>query len=113
MPTRTELKNQKKTPKRRELSAVECAFYCSAIIGGGTTFKEVMQHFPPNSITTSGISKLVKRVKEKAEEADLKFSDPHPYGNEVGHGRKELFTEQKKVIIKIVTSSRNNRNKES
>jgi hypothetical protein len=62
---------------------------------------------------TGGLSKLVNRVKEKAEEADLKFLDPHLYENEVGQGRKELFTpKQKKEIIKIVTSSRNNREKE-
>jgi hypothetical protein len=69
---------------------VERAFCCGAVIGGGAALKEVMQHLPPNSITTSGLSKLVKRVKEKTEEADLKFSDLHLYENEVGRGRKEL-----------------------
>ncbi|KAF2820764.1 hypothetical protein CC86DRAFT_386817 [Ophiobolus disseminans] len=96
-------KNRVETPKkteRQELSAVERTFCCGAVIGGGATLKEVMQHLPPNSITTSGLSKLVKRVKEKAEEADLKFADPHLYENEVGQGRKELFTpKQKKEII--------------
>jgi hypothetical protein len=73
-----------------------------------------MQYLPPSSITNSVLSKLVKRMKEKTEEADLKFSDSHLYENEVEHGRKELFTpKQKKEIIEIVTSSYNNRKKES
>ncbi|KAF2832724.1 hypothetical protein CC86DRAFT_93348 [Ophiobolus disseminans] len=110
---KAQIKKPKKT-ERRELSAVERAFCCGAVIGGGASLKEVFEHPPPNTITTSGLSELVKRVKEKAEESGLQFSDPHLYEIEVGRGRKELLSlQQKKEIIKIVTSCRNNREKES
>jgi hypothetical protein len=110
---KTRVEKPKKTD-RRELSAVERAFCCGAIIGGGASLKEVLEHLPPNTITTSGLSKLVKRVKEKADKAGLEFSDPHLYETEVGRGRKEVLSpQQKKEIIKIVTSCCNNREKES
>ncbi|KAF2828802.1 hypothetical protein CC86DRAFT_444883 [Ophiobolus disseminans] len=73
---------------KAQLSAVEHAFCCGAIIGGGASLKEVFEHLPPNTITTS----------EKAEESGLK---------------ELLSLQQKKEIIKIVTSCRNNREKES
>jgi hypothetical protein len=104
------------TPKkseRRELTAVERAFCCGAVIGGAG-LKDVLELLPPNTITKSGLSKLIKRVKRKAEEASLPISDPYLYGTEVGRGRKHLLTEeQKRGIIAIATSCRNNREKES
>jgi hypothetical protein len=54
---------QKKKPNRQGLTVEECAFCCSVVIGGGASFSEVVQLFP-NSLTVSGLSRLVKRVRD-------------------------------------------------
>jgi hypothetical protein len=74
---------------------------------------EVLQLFP-NKLTTSGHSKLLKKVRERADEACLPITDPSLYENQSRRGRKDLLSEeQKRHIVEIATSCRNNREKES
>jgi hypothetical protein len=102
---------KKKT--RRELKPVERAFCVGAAIAGGASLDEVLELFS-NNLTKSGLSRLLKRVKEKAKDTDLPISDPIFYENELGRGRKELLSsEQKNQIINLTASSRNHREKEA
>jgi hypothetical protein len=82
-----------KKSERRELTAIKRAFCYSAVIGG-SSLKDIIQMLPLNLITKSGLSRLMNRVKQRAEEAGLPISDPYLYGNEVGRGRNELLTEE-------------------
>lgn len=60
------------------------------------------------------ISELLKRTQRRAEELGAFLWNEVVYGNDLGRGRSTLLTqEQKDRIIQMVTSSRNNREKES
>jgi hypothetical protein len=67
-----------------------------------------MQRNQPN------LSALVRRVEERAEAGDFDIWDHILYENDLGCGRSTLLTqEQKDAIIRIATSSRSYREKES
>jgi hypothetical protein len=64
--------------------------------------------------TQQGISKLVKRIEQKAADLSVALWDDILYENSLGRGRPALLTqEQKDQIIAIVTSTQENREKES
>ncbi|KAF1968849.1 hypothetical protein BU23DRAFT_572073 [Bimuria novae-zelandiae CBS 107.79] len=98
---------------RRELTAVEQAFVVGAVVLGNATFNEVAASFEPQ-FSKAGISRLVKRIKGRAEELKVLISDPVLYKGGSGHGRPTLLTDtQKKRIIEIVTQDRAHHEKEA
>jgi hypothetical protein len=98
---------------RRELTAVERAFCVGAAIVGSASLQKIANCFP-NNLTKSGVSSLVDRIKQRAEDSDLAISDPHLYEIEVRRGRKELCSEaQKRKVFELATSNRSYREKES
>jgi hypothetical protein len=91
--------------KRRELSEVEKSFAVGALYFGAT-LDELVAYFD-GDITKSGLSRLMKRTKERAEAMEKSLSDPSLYTLLLGRGRKVLLTEkQKQAIIRITVSSR-------
>ncbi|RMZ66319.1 Transposable element Tcb2 transposase [Pyrenophora seminiperda CCB06] len=97
---------------RRELTPVERAFCAGACIVGQAKLDEVTALFP-NNLSKSGLSRLISRIKQRAEDAQTLISDPILYETELGRGRKELCSQnQKNRIIELVTSDRNHREKE-
>jgi hypothetical protein len=64
--------------------------------------------------TQQGISKLVKRIEQKAADLSVALWDEILYESNLGRGRPALLTqEQKDQTITIVTSTRENRKNES
>jgi hypothetical protein len=66
-------------------------------------------------VTQGALSKLKKRIEERAEAAKLPFHDPHLYDTE--HGRRShfwpLLDEQRKVVIAVATHNSKTREKQS
>ena len=105
-----------KPPKtsRTEMSPEMRAFLCGAITGMRGAYASLTDLANQVNRDQSGLSKLYKRVTEKAEELSVQLWDEILYENDLGRGRSKLLTqEQKDAIIALVTSSRDNREKEA
>jgi hypothetical protein len=98
---------------KTNLTAVERAFCAEAYIIGQAKLKEVIALFP-NSLTKSGLLRLIGRVKKRAEDVQTLILDLILYKNELGRGRIELCSQSRKSrIIELATSDRNHREKET
>ncbi|KAL5374367.1 hypothetical protein PMIN02_012267 [Paraphaeosphaeria minitans] len=93
-------------------TAPEKAFIVGVAMLGNATHLEVANSFAP-PVSKSGITKLIQRITQRAEEAGVSITDPSLYETQIGRGRPELLTkEQKKQIIQITTQDREHREKE-
>ncbi|KAF1995096.1 hypothetical protein P154DRAFT_556935 [Amniculicola lignicola CBS 123094] len=72
-------KQKQNLTKRRESTAVERAFNSTANVVG---------------ISQSGVSRLVERVKERAEASGLSIDDPSLYDNDFGRAHREKNSRQ-------------------
>ncbi|KAF1976469.1 hypothetical protein BU23DRAFT_596891 [Bimuria novae-zelandiae CBS 107.79] len=105
-----------KPPKtsRTEMSAIRRAFVMGAVIGMRGDYASQQDLANTIGRTQQGISKLVKRIEQKAADLSVALWDEILYENSLGRGRPALLTqEQKDQIIAIVTSTQENREKES
>lgn len=108
---KTYLKQYSPTSSRTEMTPIQRAFAAGAILAGNASANGVAKLMKRDQ---SNISKMVKRIKERVEFQGLSLWDSLLYTNEIGRGRPELLdAEQKKLIIKITTSTRESREKES
>jgi transposase len=96
---------------RKELTPLERAFVCGAVLVGNATHQNTADTV---HCSKSTVTRTVNGVKRKAEEAGLDITDSILYENELGRGRPELLTPaQKERVIQIVTQDRAHREKES
>ncbi|KAF2627242.1 hypothetical protein BU25DRAFT_469715 [Macroventuria anomochaeta] len=104
-----------KPPKtgRTELTVVERAFAVGAITGLRGGYASVGDLANAMGRTTTALSNLINRVEKKRANIDGFLWDSILYNNELGRGRPTLLSQdQKDHIIRIVTSSQENREKE-
>ncbi|KAF1964611.1 hypothetical protein BU23DRAFT_561805 [Bimuria novae-zelandiae CBS 107.79] len=98
--------------KKRDLTAVERAFAVSASMHRMATNKEIAALFDPPT-TKDAIAKLVRRIRDRADQEGISITNPTLYETLPGRGRPELLDDaQKKRIIEIVTQDRAHREKE-
>ena len=105
-----------KPPKtsRTEMSPVMRAFVVGAITGMQGDYASQTELANTVNRTQQGISKLLQRVEQKAQTLSVNIWDEILYENDLGRGRSSLLTQgQKDRIIEVVTSSQQNREKES
>jgi transposase len=105
-----------KVPKtsRKEMTPIQRAFIAGAVLASRDGYASARALSKRMKQTQPGISAVVRRVEKRAEEGGFDLWDSILYENDLGRGRSALLSqEQKDSIIKIVTSSRNNREKES
>ncbi|KAF1980394.1 hypothetical protein BU23DRAFT_562756 [Bimuria novae-zelandiae CBS 107.79] len=76
------------------------------------TNKEIAALFDPPT-TKDAIAKLVRRIRDRADQEGISITNPTLYETLPGRGRPELLDDaQKKRIIEIVTQDRAHREKE-
>ncbi|KAF1967907.1 hypothetical protein BU23DRAFT_658121, partial [Bimuria novae-zelandiae CBS 107.79] len=111
--TSTRYKNpKKKKTQKRDLTAVERAFAVGASMHSMGTNKEIAALFDPPT-TKDAIAKLVRRIRDRADQEGISITNPTLYETLPGRGRPELLDDaQKKRIIEIVTQDRAHREKE-
>ncbi|KAF1974995.1 hypothetical protein BU23DRAFT_634967 [Bimuria novae-zelandiae CBS 107.79] len=86
--------------------------FCSGRVGVRHINKDIAECFDP-PVNKSTIAKLVKRLRERADQEGISITDPSLYETLPGRGRPELLDDaQKKRIIEIVTQDRTHREKE-
>ena len=104
-----------KIPKtsRTEMTTVQRAFLVGAIVASryGYAFAHALSARMPH--TRQGLPQLLQRVEKKLEEGSHNLWDEILYKNGLGRRRSTLLSQEQDAIINIVTSSRNNREKES
>jgi hypothetical protein len=86
-----------------------------AFIAGAALLGNVSHHTIAATLHRDrlGISKLVKRIQEKAESGGFNLWDPTLFQDDIGRGRPELLSDdQKKEIIRITTQDRDHREQE-
>jgi hypothetical protein len=87
-----------------------------AFIAGAVLFGNAKQHTLAAALQRpqGTISKVLNRIKDKAESGGFDLWDPIVYENDIGRGRPELLTRvQKDEIIRITTQDRNHREQEA
>ncbi|KAF1967153.1 hypothetical protein BU23DRAFT_429410, partial [Bimuria novae-zelandiae CBS 107.79] len=105
-------KSRIKKTKIRELCAVERAFAVGASVFGISTNKDIAECFDP-PVDKSTIARLVKRIRERADQEGTPITDPSLYETLPGRGRPELLDDALLLrIIEIVTQGRTHRKKE-
>lgn len=105
-----------KPPKtsRTEMTEVERAFAVGAITGMRGDYASIRELATTIGRSNPAIIKLLRRVESKAEELGTKLWDQALYSTDPGRGRTTLLSQdQKNRIIALVTSTRNNREKEA
>jgi hypothetical protein len=96
------------------MSAVTRAFLVGAYVASRDGYASQQDLATLVQRTHPAICKLIRRTEEKAIASKLDLWDPILYENDLHRGRSALLTrEQKDAIVKLVTSTRNNREKES
>jgi transposase len=86
-----------------------------AFIAGAALLRNISHHTIAATLhrDRSGISKLVKRIQEKAESGGFNLWDPTLFQDNIRRGRPELLSDdQKKEIIRITTQDRDHREQE-
>jgi hypothetical protein len=87
---------------------------CGAITGMRGAYASLTDLANQVNRDQSSLSKLYKRVTKKAEELSVQLWDKILYKNNLGRSQSKLLTqEQKDAIIALVTSSRDNQEKEA
>ena len=105
-----------KVPKtsRTELTVVERAFAMGAISALRGDYASINDLAKSMCRSNPALYKLQQRIDYKAEALGTQLWDQVNYITETGRGRHALLTQdQKDQIIKLVTSSRDNREKEA
>lgn len=95
---------------RTEIPPETRAFIAGAVLFGNATQRAVADalHRPQGTI-----SKVLNRIKERAEAGSFELWDPILFANDLGRGRPEVLSdEQKTEIIRITTQDRNHREEE-
>lgn len=99
---------------RTELNLITRAFVVGAVLASRDGYASANALAGLMQRNQSNLSALIRRVAQHAKDGNFDIWDPILYQNELGRGRKELLSpEQKKAIITIVTSSRENCEKEA
>ena len=104
-----------RTPRVPKTSRTEIPPETRAFIAGVALLGNVSHHTIAATLhrDRSGISKLVKRIQEKAESGGFNLWDPTLFQDDIGRGRPELLSDdQKKEIIRITTQDRDHREQE-
>ncbi|KAF1972160.1 hypothetical protein BU23DRAFT_508906 [Bimuria novae-zelandiae CBS 107.79] len=97
--------------EREEMAPLKRAFAVGAAVLGGASQISVAKEL---EIDQGNLSRLISRLKSRSEALKLPLWDPSLYENDIGRGRPELLDQsQKDLIIKIVTSDREHREKEA
>ena len=100
-------KNRVSKTTRTEMQATERAFAVGAITAGKASHNSIAKLLHRDQ---SGISKLVKRVTERAEASELDLWDSVLYENDLGRGRSEILTQaQKDEVVRITIQDRAHR----
>jgi len=97
--------------QRTEIPPETRAFIAGAVLFGNAKQRTLADalHRPQGTI-----SKLLNRIKERAEAGSFNLGDPILFTNEIGRGRPEVLSDdQKDAIIRITTQDRNHREQES
>jgi transposase len=105
-----------RTPRVSKTSRAEIPPETRAFIAGAVLFGNAKQHTLAHALhrPQGTISKLLSRIKERAEAGGFDLWDPILYTNDFGRGRPEVLScEQKDEIIRITTQDRNHREQES
>jgi hypothetical protein len=105
-----------KTPKtsRQEMSVAARAFVVGAIVASRDGYASARKLAELMPFSQQGISAVVSRIEERARENGANIWDSMLYDNKPGRGRPEILTEeQKALIVKIATASREARYKQS
>ncbi|KAF1936761.1 hypothetical protein EJ02DRAFT_427223 [Clathrospora elynae] len=97
-----------------EISAVTRAFLVGAYVASCNGYVSQRDLATLVQRTQPAICKLIRRTEEKAIASGLDLWNSILYENDLGQGRSALLTgEHKDAIVKLVMSTRNNREKES
>ncbi|EDU46141.1 HTH-Tnp-Tc3-2 domain containing protein [Pyrenophora tritici-repentis] len=86
-----------------------------AFIAGAALLGNVSHHAIAAALhrDRSGISKLMKRIEDKAESGGFDLWDPVLFQDDIGRGGPEVLSqEQKDEIVRITTQDRNHREEE-
>ena len=104
-----------RTPRVSKTSRTEIPPETRAFIAGAALLGNVSHHAIAAALhrDRSGISKLVKRIQDKAESGHFDIWDPVLFQDDIGRGKPEVLSqEQKDEIVRITTQDRNHREEE-
>jgi hypothetical protein len=108
--TRTPTQRVSKT-LRTEIPPETRAFIAGAVLFGNAKQSAIADALQRPQ---GAISKILNRIKERAEAGSFDIWDPILFTNEIGCGRREVLDDaQKQEIIRITTQDRNHREQES